>query len=314
MNVFLRRFFPLATVIGIGAMIRSDSSPQEARPVDEVWTEDTTYQEACGQRPFVPVPPLFPRLWPYPRAFVSLLRDQFAVENPPRGIPLKDSMPGTWPNSWDWGDGGRWEQDRRHFWNMLVSTVPLMGWEVSRIREDPPVKILDVGCGLAVDAMPLQSYFGGVPYGVRGGRASYLGIDIDPTAIEFASVMNEYRTGLNFLTADATRFDDYPQLRGEFDVIVIRHPEVASGPGKTASPVWIKIFGQSLLHLAPHGLLIVTTYQCGEHLMVESIMRWLEVHQSLSVRNLFSGINSHDPNPTVNLRRQDRYVSVYRVD
>lgn len=196
------------------------------------------------------------------------------------------------------------ESERRHFWNMLVATIPQL--KIS-LNNKAKIRILDVGCGEATDAMPLHSYFGQASYGERGKNISYLGIDIASSEISKARKLHQDQSYLKFLAADATKFEKYPKLRGEFDVIVIRHPVPLSGD-------WEKIFEQSFSHLAPGGIVLITSYFCPEYMAADRTMVKLGAKKLFAGRNPFSAKIKRDSGlggfgPLVDWR--DNYVAIY---
>lgn len=159
-----------------------------------------------------------------------------------------------------------------------------------------------------------------MPFGTRGSNVAYFGIDYSPFEIDRARRDHGERTDLTFLTGDATNLDEHPNLQGTFQVIVIRHPEtlarkcwrwqgcIDSIPD--LSFTWYRIFEQAFRHLAPGGILLVTTYTCPEFVaMGEAFTSCLGARVIFAAKNPFSaGINIYAASYT---NQRDRYVTVF---
>lgn len=193
--------------------------------------------------------------------------------------------------------------EQRHFWNMLVTLIPQ-----SRFRspKERPTRILDVGCGSATDAIPLHTYFGKASPEKTGKNVQYLGIDIEAREIEKAKRINPQQPDIQFLVADATAFINYLELRGLFDVIVIRHQAIGSD-----IVLWSKIFEESLKHLAKKGIMLMTSYSCVEHQIALARLKALGVKVKLSGQNPFARRMSHGENAGIQpLQFRDHYVAI----
>ncbi|MCP4195649.1 MAG: class I SAM-dependent methyltransferase [Proteobacteria bacterium] len=77
-----------------------------------------------------------------------------------------------------------------------------------------PVRLLDIGCGTAVEAEPLLA---------SGLITEFVGVDLDETAI---SLVQSRLPQATFLCADAAALDD----SHHYDVILIRRPDLLARP------------------------------------------------------------------------------------
>jgi SAM-dependent methyltransferase len=229
------------------------------------------------------------------------------------------SKPSPWrsliPNGGDTID--TWNNDSRQFYNLLVSLTEHFPYGMRlRFALSPrprPLRILDVGCGSATDAIALHSYFGGQRYGVKGKDVEYLGIDIRDTGYTRKELEGMGRADIRIEEANATHFDRYEFLRGEFDVIVIRHPDVADNMlssiyRNSISAYWYKMFKESLGHLSDGGVIMITTYRSFEHSAVEGAFRCLDAMQVYAGENDFSSENSF----YLTTAWRDNFISLYK--
>lgn len=187
---------------------------------------------------------------------------------------------------------GEMDQDKLHFWNTLAAYVPLSGFG----PQHDQLKIVDVGCGDARSAFPLIDYFTlSAPKEVN-----YVGVDISASVIDNAKAVNRARPELQFLVADARDFLQFTEPGKSWDVILIRHQEVGGN-----IDVWREIFHQSLDHLAPRGIVIVTSYFCPEHLMMKTIFREeLKARVYVAGENVFSDLQD-------GIHVRDHYIAIF---
>lgn len=304
---------------------KSKSPPRKEKKLNYLWEQDPALSQAdylrkieigvirlaasaeCNEDSpqFFNMPASFPDGWPYATKYVpvsnSLLFDS----------PYRDSIPTLKGPKAESLAKDKEESDKRHFWNMLVATIPQLNPMPQGIanRSSRKIKILDVGCGSGWDATDLASYFGGTQYGVPNDNVDYVGIDINGGAIRWA---RKYHArigwpGLRFEDADATCLDEHPFTQDKFDVIVIRHPEVYTKYNNFITKTWLHIFKEAMLHLAEGGMLLVTTYACHEYLGADKTLT------SYGAKRVFLGLNpfSADIRLNLNFNRRDRYVAVY---
>lgn len=277
----------------------SDPSMAQAWTMDESFWEPQLYP-ICSTTPLLPILPFLET----PLVDYSSHYTPVAVADLPEMI-----YPQPFPTLWrrNYTETDRVEFDRRHFWNMLVTTIPQVPKDKYRLRSQ--VRILDVACGEATNAAALHAYFGKADYGQKGSNVTYIGIDIDPIQIEAAHSIHLDRPDLKFVIADATKLSDRPELQGLFDIVVIRHPEFFNNG--IPNEVWLDIVKEAFSKLNRGGLLIITNYQCGEHATANRMMSYLEGTTLLSARNPFTGHVSADRDRNPQLRYRDRYVNVY---
>ncbi len=149
------------------------------------------------------------------------------------------------------------ETDRyqRAYWNTLVEYIPKSGWRPPR---DGKLTILDLGCGDAYYAVVLRAYFEGnnLYSNDRGRKVNYIGVDISTGDI--AKARGHYRSSpaYHFVLGDAREIAGMPQIAGQADLVVIRHPDLGAA--------WSEIFQAAQKKLRPGGLMIFSTFVMGE--------------------------------------------------
>lgn len=242
--------------------------------------------------PFLELPAQFPDRWEHSQQLLPVVARQLPDFPRPTPLPIPTFENGSPPPlNADF-------LDRRHFWNMLVTIIPQSPFAPMR---EQPVRILDIGCGRALDAMPLHAYFGRSSPGMPGTHVSYLGIDIDPEAIGMAKLTNPERSDLQFLVADATAYNKYSSLKDPVDVVVIRHQAIGFDMA-----LWSKILKEALHHLAEGGILLMTSHIGYEHQLALARLKSLRARIHLSGRNPFARRFSAG----YGIDFQDQYVAV----
>jgi len=114
-----------------------------------------------------------------------------------------------------------------------------------------PARLLDIGCGTAVEADPLLA---------TGLIAEFVGVDLDETAVSQAQSRLPQAT---FICADAAALDgDH-----SYNTILIRRPDLLAQPDS-----WQRVFANLNGLLTPSGRILVTVIGDGEAAMVR---RWL---------------------------------------
>lgn len=272
--------------------------PLSRMPFDEnLYFKDAHSQCEPTPPPLLELPHRFPNRWIYSQRLLPVDFSHLPDLPSPSPIPIPTieykQSPDLQQNT----------LEQRHFWNMLVTLIPQ-----SRFRspKERPTRILDVGCGSATDAIPLHTYFGKSAPGKTGTHVKYLGIDIEGREIEKAKALNPKQPDIQFLAADATAFMNYLELRGLFDVIVIRHQAIDSD-----IVLWSKIFKESLKHLAKEGIMLMTSYSCVEHQIALARLKVLGAKVKLSGQNPFARRMIHGENFGIQpLQFRDPYVAI----
>lgn len=260
-------------------------------------------QEA--QPSFFTIPKVFPQRWSYSTTYVPV-SNELLFDSPFQG--LIPTLQGAQAKALA---DDRAESDRRHFWNMLVATLPQLATfpPIITHRSSKKIKILDVGCGDGWDAMPLVSYFGGSNFNHLNSNVDYLGIDISQGAIEDARKFHQEKgwPNLRFENADATCLNEHLFTRDKFDIIVIRHPEVFTKYSKFITQTWLHIFKNAMLRLAEGGMLIITAYRCFEYLAADRVFK------SYGAKQLFLGRNPFSANIELygGVNARDQFVAIY---
>lgn len=154
--------------------------------------------------------------------------------------------------------------DRNCFWNTLASFVPQTPFQP---RDREPIEVLDVGCGDASSAVPLDDFFGQFHNDeddLLSRGVHYTGVDVSRKEIEKAAHLNAGRHEVSFVTSGAIEFlKAIPDQR--YDVILLRHPGPIRDDYGDNSDMWAEIMRQAYTHLSDQGIMIVTTYFCYEY-------------------------------------------------
>ena len=159
---------------------------------------------------------------------------------------------------------------------MLAAFVPLSGYVAPVGRA---VRILNVGCGLFLEARALAEYFGG------GFCPEMVGIDINPSTVRTARETLERREPIlskatGMVVGDATELVLYPQIPDKVDVVMLRHHQIIEDSEK-----WTAIFEQSLGRLSEEGIMILTSFTDIENEMVLGTLGRLKCEVVVSERN-----------------------------
>jgi|GEM_PF-5680954 len=188
-------------------------------------------------------------------------------------------------------------EDQGCFWNLLATLMPRTPFS---IPEGGPVRILDIGCGEARAARPTIDYFEGAD---GEHEVSYLGVDIEPRAVNRARASHWGCDECRFEVADATRFANFGRADAKFDVILMRHPGPMREPGLTE--IWRKIAAEAMAHLSDDGVIIVTDYFCDEYRFMQHVLV-----EELGAVEYVSGKNP-DARPFHQNLSRDNYVAIY---
>ena len=105
------------------------------------------------------------------------------------------------------------------------------------LADKAPVRLLDIGCGTAVEAEPLLA---------TGLIAEFVGVDLDESAVSLAQ---SHLPQATFVCADAAALDD----SHHYNVILIRRPDLLAQPSS-----WQLVFAKLPDLLEPSGRIIVT--------------------------------------------------------
>lgn len=201
-----------------------------------------------------------------------------------------------------YGDSG-FLADEINFWNLLVGMIPQVSFFPVNYG---PVEILDVGCGEGLDAVGLHAYFGNAVYPNEGVMVNYFGIDIDTEEIKKAWAYHSDRPDLNFIVADATDLSGHFETNKEFSVVVIRHQNIGGD-----HEIWSKIIAEAADHLVEGGILLITSYSCAEHSMMEEEVRGMGLVTYLTGRNTSSELTIPAPAEAQGILSRDKYVGIY---
>lgn len=167
--------------------------------------------------------------------------------------------------------------NRLAFRRMLEAYVPRTGYVAPESS-----RILDIGCADCTEGHVLSSYFGGQPFGYQSEKVLVVGIDLDRKALERAELnyriaeFSEDQIGPRMIPLPNYQFicGDAQQLttlvKGEFDVVVARHPNIAE-----QKLVWKTIFQQAVSVMKPGSLFIATSFSDIEQKMLEETVEGL---------------------------------------
>lgn len=160
--------------------------------------------------------------------------------------------------------------NRKRFWNMLVSTIERSGYKPPQGRQ---TKILDLACGVCEEGIVLSAFFGGGSFGNSNENVKIIGVDIKKKEIEDAissySKSGVLQPNYEFITGDATNLDQYQQIPSEVDAVVIRHQQISVN-----EDVWTKIFQQALQGVNKEGIVIITSFSDIEHeILIEALQK-----------------------------------------
>lgn len=150
--------------------------------------------------------------------------------------------------------------------------------------------VLDVGCGLGVNARTLVEKFG----------CKYYGVDIRDFEIsEAEKIRDNYvdmslRQQIQFQCGDATKLDQISSLPPQFDMAVSRHPHISYGMKTTFQ----NIFDSAFARLAEGGVFLVTTLSKNEYENSRHMFRDL----GIEILPNHSGVNQYSNG------REDKYV------
>ncbi|MBX3061442.1 MAG: class I SAM-dependent methyltransferase [Anaerolineae bacterium] len=119
-----------------------------------------------------------------------------------------------------------------------------------------PRRILDAGCGDCADSEILCACF---------PNSAIVGVDFDAAALQLARM---HIPSLLLMQADLNRLP----LNSTFDLILIRHPDVYRRADE-----WRRTLANLGNFIAPTGMLLVTTYNSNEMMLVETMITHLQV-------------------------------------
>lgn len=192
-------------------------------------------------------------------------------------------------------------QRNERFWNMLVTTIPRAGFTPP---SDRSTTILDVGSGRCDEGRVLNAYFGGNDFGKHSDSVRLIGVDINEKALSAARANYGQFPNYEFHNVDGTRLDEDARIPQQVDVAVIRHQEIGSHTNSDPER-WPRIFQQTLDHLTPEGIGMITTYWDYEHGLL------LEALQKLDCDIVVDEMNNFTDEPDKKISG-DRYVTVIR--
>lgn len=156
------------------------------------------------------------------------------------------------------------------FFNLLVKYVPQSGYKP--VKEDET--IVSIGCGNAMEALPMSAYFGRKSNFIKGNENTHVyGIDND--AGELASANGYYGKDyeqkfpwLHLICDDARGISQNANIPKNVDVVIMRHPNICGNGG-----VCKNMIEDSLKILRPGGIMIFTTYWKQENEKLVEIIK-----------------------------------------
>ncbi len=174
----------------------------------------------------------------------------------------------------------------RRYWNMLVKFVPLSGFKSPK---NGKITILNLGCGIAYDAIPTRAYFeGNKTYSESSGtKVQYYGVDIDAGAIDKDIIVYGQTPGYHFIKGDARYLDGMPELPAKVDVVVFRHP----GPflEEKERVIWTDIFKAAIKKVKLGGRIIFSCTHKTEKQELLKILKGIKGYEIVLVKkNPFS--------------------------
>lgn len=204
------------------------------------------------------------------------------------------------------------EEERRLFWNMLVSTVARSGYAPPDNRD---TVILNLACGRSHESKVLNTFFGGREYGNFSDRVRIVGVDIDEKKLlqarvicwEEASMQADALFGPHyvFVVGDATNLSAIPAVPQGADVVVIRHHEI-SGDLVSSKETWRKIAQQALERVQTEGTILLTSYTQYEHDAMVRTIEDLGGQVRINERNPYTFISSESKIP------RDQFIAIVR--
>lgn len=184
------------------------------------------------------------------------------------------------------------------FWNMLVDKIHQIGFELPEWRQ---IEVLDLACGICEEGRVLNSFFGGRKYPEFSSSVNLTAIDIEEESIKNAKYNNRVwdsqkkenylPSNMCFITGDATRLDQYPEIPSQVDVVIIRHQQLVGSPDQSqyeAIRTWKEIINQGLKKLNSNGMMIITSHDEYQNDFAKRILEQMECEIVLDQDNPYA--------------------------
>lgn len=173
-----------------------------------------------------------------------------------------------------------WESVSQHYDEILTEYLPSTGIDPEKVK-----RVASIGCGTFFEAGVLTKRF---------PNAEVIGYEKDPNMVASVSKFPTFPKGVTVKEMDLVADDK--DLDGEYDVLVLRNPDIAR------IQEWKKIISKCINKLTSRGVLITTNYEDFEGQDILPMLQGLEIR-----------VNEHNKNPWADnaiMKTTDNYVIV----
>lgn len=169
---------------------------------------------------------------------------------------------------------------------------------LQKAKLNQPIKILSIGCGRFREAKSIFDFFKS-----KSINFKLYGVEIDKELLDLAKeeqVIKENKDIVFLKLADASIIEFYSDwlVDGQFDLIIIRHPEITFN-----TDVFIKIFSNCFSLLKDDGYLFVTTHFESEKEAMKFLLKLTKLNLLLETENLNS--------PLIKVKGEVRYADKF---
>ena len=158
------------------------------------------------------------------------------------------------------------------FFNLLKEHFPKS--LLQKAKEGNVIKIISIACGRFREAKSIFDYFSSFEKALE-----LYGIEIDKEFLTFAENELKNKKQVYLKAADASLMESYKDW-GEFDLIIVRHPEITFN-----TDIFIKIFANCKNILKKDGYLLITTHFENEKEAIIPLLKLLNFKLVSSVEN-----------------------------